>query len=490
MKDFKDKLVSGFAWQASTKLVLQLFSWVSTIWVARLLTPEDYGLVGMSGMVTSIFLLLATNGISSGIVNRIDINKVELDTMFWLSNVTGLILYALVYVLASPAAHFFGDEKLASLVQVAGLVVIFASIKIVPYTIALRNLNYKLISVTEMVGGFIGIACTLVLAILGFDYWSLVIGTLVSELATTIVYFYYSKFVPRFVCAISSVTDMLKFGTTLLGSRVLFSISSNIPIFLLSTFSSTKVTGHYQMAYTLGSMPTKKVGTLFSNLIFPAMSRVQDNRALAKKTFLQMHTSLLFVTGPLFLGLALVSEPLIEVVLTETWLPIVFPFQIICLISLFRLSSIFITRALEGLGQANITLIYQLLSIVIVGSAMLFGIVYFGLNGMLIAWVLSTPVVYLYLLTNIAKCLNIGLLELLKTFLPVLFCLATLAVAVYGVLEFLMTEHANITKLIVAPMVGAVVFFLSAYLFAREYVDNVKNIVTKKFKVKTKANAA
>lgn len=489
MKDFKDKLVSGFAWQASTKLVLQVASWSSTIWVARLLTPEDYGLVGMSGMVTSIFLLLATNGIASGIVNRININKLELDTMFWLAIFTGLALYAFLCAIASSAAKFFGDEKLVTLIQISGLVVVISSLKVVPFTIAMRNLDYKLISITTMIGGFVGIFCTLMLALLGFGYWSLVIGTLVSELTTTVVYFYNSKFIPRLTLVIPQVIDILRFGTTLLGGRVLFSVASNIPIFLLSTFSTTKITGHYQMAYTLGSMPTQKVGTLFSNLIFPAMSRVQDNRLLAKKTFLQMHSSLFFVTGPLFLGLALLSDPLIDVVLTEAWSPIAFPFKVICLISLFSLSSIFITRALEGLGRANVALIYQALSILVCGSSMLCGIVYYGLNGMLVAWVLSTPIVYLYLLSNISKILDISSAELLKTFLPLIICLLALGITVYAILVYLIPDSSSVVKLIVAPILGAVVFVLSALIFAREYVNTVSSIFLKGYS-KAKENSS
>ncbi len=84
MKDFKDSLVNGFAWQASTKLFVQIFSWVSTIWVARLLVPEDYGLVAMSGIVSGVFLLLVTSGLAAGVVNRKEITKGELDTVFWL----------------------------------------------------------------------------------------------------------------------------------------------------------------------------------------------------------------------------------------------------------------------------------------------------------------------------------------------------------------------------------------------------------------------
>ena len=94
MKDFKDSLVNGFAWQASTKLFVQIFSWVSTIWVARLLVPEDYGLVAMSGIVSGVFLLLVTSGLAAGVVNRKEVTKGELDTVFWFSVLKGRGLYA------------------------------------------------------------------------------------------------------------------------------------------------------------------------------------------------------------------------------------------------------------------------------------------------------------------------------------------------------------------------------------------------------------
>ena len=146
MDNFKNKLVKGFAWQASTKLFVQIFSWVSTVWVARLLVPEDYGLVAMSGLVVGIFIMLATTGFAAGVVNRVTISKAELDTVFWLSIIMGCFLYGIVFLIADIVAEFYEEDKLAGIIKVAGLTVLFCALKIVPSAIALRALDYKVIS--------------------------------------------------------------------------------------------------------------------------------------------------------------------------------------------------------------------------------------------------------------------------------------------------------------------------------------------------------
>ena len=486
MDNFKSKLVTGFAWQASTKLFVQIFSWVSTIWVARLLVPEDYGLVAISGLVVGVFIMLATTGFAAGVVNRANITKDELDTIFWLSILIGVLLYGIVFFIADIAGEFYEEDKLADVIKVAGLMILICASKIVPSALALRALDYKVISLNEMFGAFVGIAVTLSMAVLGYEYWSLIIGTIAAELFMTGVYYIFYKYIPNFVFKIKTVLDLLRFGITLLFASALKYISGNISTLLLSAYAGTASTGHYQMALTFGSLPSKKVGTLFSNLIFPAMSRIKNDKTLAKNTFLQMHTSLLFVTGPMFIGLALLAEPLIKVVLTPVWLPIIVPFQVICIIAIFQMSSLFITRAIEGLGDAKVSLNYQIYSIIICGSFMWFGVNGWGLNGMLAGWLLSSPIVYIYLLVKIAKKLDVLLVEVLKTYLPLGICLFFMCVSVFGLLEFMLAELSSIAQLILSSLAGVVVFLTAAFLFARPYVKSVKKVILSTFKKDTK----
>ena len=486
MDNFKSKLVTGFAWQASTKLFVQIFSWVSTIWVARLLVPEDYGLVAISGLVVGVFIMLATTGFAAGVVNRANITKEELDTIFWLSILIGVLLYGIVFFIADIAGEFYEEDKLADVIKVAGLMILICASKIVPSALALRALDYKVISLNEMFGAFVGIAVTLSMAVLGYEYWSLIIGTIAAELFMTGVYYIFYKYIPNFVFKIKTVLDLLRFGITLLFASALKYISGNISTLLLSAYTGTATTGHYQMAHTFGSLPSKKVGTLFSNLIFPAMSRIKNDKTLAKNTFLQMHTSLLFVTGPMFIGLALLAEPLIKVILTPVWLPIIVPFQVICIIAIFQMSSLFITRAIEGLGDAKVSLNYQIYSIIICGSFMWFGVNGWGLNGMLAGWLLSSPIVYIYLLVKIAKKLDVLLVEVLKTYLPLGICLFFMCVSVFGLLEFMLAELSSIAQLILSSLAGVVVFLTAAFLFARPYVKSVKKVILSTFKKDTK----
>lgn len=485
MDDFKNKLVTGFAWQASTKLFVQIFSWGSTIWVARLLVPEDYGLMAMSGLLTGVFIILATTGFAAGVVNRVNISKAELDTVFWLSFLLGGVLYGILFLLADVAAEFYEEDKLADVIKVAGLLVLLCALKIVPSALALRALDYKVISLNEMLGAFVGIIITLSMAMMGYEYWSLIFGTLASEVFMTAIYFVFYKYTPSFVFKIKSVLDLLRFGVTLLFANGLKFVSGNIPIFLLSTFTTTTTTGHYQMAHTFGTLPSSKLGNLFSNLIFPAMSRIKEDKSLAKNTFIQMHTSLLFVTAPMFIGLALVAEPLINVILTPTWLPIIVPFQVICIIAIFEMSSLFITRAIEGLGNARVSLNYQFYKIIICGPCMWFGVNNWGLSGMLIGWLVSSPIVYIYLLGKIANKLAIQLSELVRMYLPLGACLTFMCASVYMLLRFALEGLNHTEQLMLSSLTGVIIFFTTALLLARPYVIGVKRVISSTFKNNT-----
>tara|TARA_B100000408_G_scaffold138583_1_gene132791 strand:+ start:4371 stop:5840 length:1470 start_codon:yes stop_codon:yes gene_type:complete len=484
--NFKEKLIQGFAWQASTKLLVQILSWISTIWVARILTPEDYGLVALAGMVTGIFVLLASSGLAAGLVNRTNVVKEELDTMFWLSLLAGVFFYFSIFITAGSVSDFYDEPELANLIKFQGLFVVIASIKIVPSVCALREFDYKFISLTDMVGGLTVIVITLSMAIMGYEYWSLVVGTVIAELIMTIIYFLKYRYLPLLVLQYAKVKDVFRFGLTLFSSRGVSYISMYLPVFLISNYSNVQVTGHYKMAHTLAHLPSSKVGSLFQNLIFPTMSRIKENKELSRNTFIQMHTSLLFVTGPMFLGLALLAESIVVLLLTEKWLPIVFPFQVLCVIAILRLSAKFITGALEGLALANVSLQYQILTVLVCGPSMLIGLLIGDLNMMLLFWALSTPVAYLFLLNKIAKELAIAWYSILTPIIPLFFSLFLMSLAVFYIHGIYLDTYGEIYKIVFSILVGVVTYSVCLLLFAKQYLVKVLNLAKNSFKPKSK----
>lgn len=130
--DYKKSVLSGFAWEASTKAIVQIMSWVSTIWVARLLSPDDYGIVAISGIFTGLCQMLAGMGLSSGVVNRNAITTGEVRSVFYLSLLSGAGLYLLLFAISAPVANWYNLPELAYVLRVAGTVVIISSIAIVP----------------------------------------------------------------------------------------------------------------------------------------------------------------------------------------------------------------------------------------------------------------------------------------------------------------------------------------------------------------------
>lgn len=460
---------------------MQSLSWVSTVWVARILTPEDYGLVALAGMVTGLFLLLASSGLATGLVNRTEVVKEELDTIFWLSLLVGLFFYFIIFMTADLVSDFYNETELGDLIKFQGLYVVVTSLKIVPSVSALRDFNYKFISLTEMVGGLIVILVTLSMALMGYEYWSLVAGTIFAELVMTVIYFFRYRYIPNLIFQYKKVVDVLRFGLTLLTSRGVSFISMHLPLFLISNYSNVQVTGHYKMAHTLSHLPSSKVGSLFQKLIFPTMSRIKENKQLSRSTFIQMHASLLFVTGPMFVGLALLAESIVTLLLTEKWLPIVFPFQMLCVIAILKLSAKFITGALEGLGLARISLQYEVLTVLVCGPSMLIGLLLSDLNLMLLFWALSNPVAYMFLLYKIANELEISWYSILTPVIPLFFSLLVMSAAVFYMHNIYLHSYSEIYKIGISIFVGVLTYTACLLLFAKQYLAKVLSLAKKSF---------
>ncbi|RFA25161.1 hypothetical protein CAI21_19905 [Alkalilimnicola ehrlichii] len=413
----KRAVITGFAWQGATKVVVQTASWASTIFVARLIAPSDYGVMAAAAMFTQLLVLVTELGMAQGLIQAKETTRRQEDGVFYLSLLLGVLTYGGLYLVTPFVAAFFDMPILNQILPVLGVVVILGSLKTVPLAIVMRKMNFRYRSLVEMGQSLVMTVTVIVLAVQGFGVWSLVWGPIAANLFVALAYLPLLKRIPLPTMFSSAVVRIVSFGVKVTATNVLYFSWTRSDVTIIGRFLGERALGFYSMAFQFALLPLDKVGSIFNQVLFPALSRLQDNLAESRQLFLSLHRALLIISYPLIFGLIAIADDFIELLLTEVWLPIVPYLQVLCLVSAVRISGMLMPPVLYARGQPGLMVRYSVLCASVLPLTFFIGAQY-GLPGVVLGWLLVYPFLYLVLARFGLRALGLRWRELLQSAAP------------------------------------------------------------------------
>ncbi|HYT18640.1 MAG TPA: oligosaccharide flippase family protein, partial [Candidatus Polarisedimenticolia bacterium] len=321
-------MARAIAWNAAARWLAQIFSWASTIVVARLLSPYDYGLVGMAGLYLNLAMMVGTGGLGDAIVVFRDLTTEQVSQLNTVSVLTGFGLIALSLALAYPLSWFFAAPPLASIILVSSVWYIIGSLQVVPKGLLQKELRFKLLAVVETARAFFQAFMTIVFALLHFRYWSLVIGYLSGSAVASMLTLYWKRqgFAwPRF----RQLWSEIKYGIHLISSRVALYAYDNADFGVAGRVLGEVPLGNYTVAWTISSAPVEKIANLVTGVTPAYFSAVQKDQAELRRYLLRITETLSFITLPASIGLALCAEFLVPVLLGSKWNGAVGPLRLL-----------------------------------------------------------------------------------------------------------------------------------------------------------------
>jgi O-antigen/teichoic acid export membrane protein len=474
MDDLKSKVKSGFIWEASTKLVIQSLSWISTVFVARWLTPEDYGIIAVSGVFVVFFTVFAEMGLTSGLINKKEISKEEVNGVFWLSLCISFTLMVML-ILASPLVErIFDMQGLANIIAVASTVFVIASLRCIPTALVLRDLNYRYQALVGTLAQFVQVCTVMPLAYYGYGPWSLVYSTIAMQLVMTIAYLPQIKKIGMFSIKWHEIKEVVTYGTKMMSSTIMNTLSELSSSFLVGFILGQREVGVFSMAQQLAKIPLSKIGVIFNRVLFPAISRIKEDTTRAKELFLKFHRVLLMCTYPILIGTAFIAHDLVLILFTEKWLLIVPILQIICVLNLVQVSSMVMSPMLNGFGMPELIVRYNLLLLILLPIATVIGLQW-SITGMLIGWCVVYPAVYVYLFLKLKKALGFTFVYFVKTIQSVLFATLVMSIALIY-LDHVTIELATYVRLSLFVITGVCAYSSVYILFYRSELVELKSV--------------
>lgn len=318
-------------WLALFNGASQIFSWFSTLIVARLLMPDDYGLMEMATLLTGYVLIFHEMGLGSAIIQRDEISEEGLSSVFWLSVVWGVGLAMLCWFLAYPTVAIFDKPELLNITRAVSILFLLGPIIIVPRNLMHRELRFKEIGFIMAVSICLSCISMIALAWMGAGVWTLLAGHIVRESVQVVLLFSISRWRPLMYFSLSEAMPYLKFGLPVVGARSVNYLISKTDIFFGGRGFSTNALGQYSFALRLAEIPNFKILSIFNSVAYPALSKLKHDKQGFEKLYLQMLKIVAMIVLPVYLGGSYVAAQLIPLVLGEQWVSAVVPFQYICM---------------------------------------------------------------------------------------------------------------------------------------------------------------
>ena len=319
-ESLKKKTVKGIGWSAVEKFSGQGVQFLVTIVIARILTPKDFGLVGMLAVFISVSQALVDSGFSQALIRTQNRTQADNCTVFYFNIAISFFLYAILFFIAPWVADFYNEPQLLVLMRVLCLVVIINSFGAIQRALYTATLNFKTQAKASLIASTLSGIGGIILAYQGFGVWALVGQQLLNAFFCVTLFWWFSKWRPQLIYSWKSFHKLFAFGSNLLLSTLLNTIYNNIYQIVIGKIFNAASLGHFTQAKHFCQLPSSHITGILDRVIYPVLSSIQDDDEKLSSSYRRLLRTSAFIVFPLMCGLAAVSYPLIKILLGEKWM--------------------------------------------------------------------------------------------------------------------------------------------------------------------------
>jgi PST family polysaccharide transporter len=319
----------GAAWVIVSRITLQGLNLSTSIVLARLLTPTDFGLMGIVGLFTELATVLFQFGFGMALIQRETIRKEHVSAMFLMTLGMNALIWIGLVVASPSVGRYFNNKLVGTVLSVMALNFLIRAIGVCPASLLRRAMNFKVLTYGLVIDASTNLAVSITLASQGFGVWSLAYGGLAGGLAEKVYLFWAARWWPSMRTDRQAVRDLFRYGMNISFKSTLIYLFENSDNWIVGKNLGPAALGFYERSYNLMNKPVRELSGQFSSVLFPAFSRIQTDRDRLRAAFQKTLLSLSLVGYPVFAGLIVLAPEVIRVLLGAQWIPSIVPFQIL-----------------------------------------------------------------------------------------------------------------------------------------------------------------
>ena len=457
----RSKTVKGVVWSSIERFSTQGVQFLIMIIMARLLTPKDYGLIGMLAIFLAVAQSLIDSGFSQALIRKQDRTDVDNSTVFYFNIVVSSALYLILFIAAPFVADFYNQPELTSVMRVVCLGVILNSLAVVQRALLTVRIDFKTQAKASLSAAVISGCIGIVLAYCGFGVWSLVVQQLLNLSVNTLLLWIFSKWRPIAVFSWKSFHELFAFGSKMLASGLLDTLYRNIyPIVIGKLFSASSL-GHYTRAQQFSEFPSSNVTGIIQRVTYPILCGIQDETERLEAVYRKFLKLSAFIIFPLMIGMSAVARPFIDIVLGTQWGFCGQLLQIICFAMMWYPIHAINLNLLQVKGRSDLFLRLEIIK-KILGITVLCITAPFGLVVMCYGQIFNSIVALVINTYYTSKLINVGFIRQMKDLLPTILLSLIMFWAILLVNGFI---EVNMHRLVIGVLVGIIVYASGSYIF-------------------------
>lgn len=431
--DLKKKAASGMVWTALQKYSTMIISFISGIILARLLTPFDYGCIGM----LSIFMVLARTfidgGFASALIQKKNPSKEDYSTIFFWNLSVSVVMYATLYLTAPAIARFYDIPILSSVLRVQALVLFVNAFTLVQSNQLRKKLNFKLIAIVTVITSLISLAVTILMAYKGFGVWALVSSNLISATIPAVVYWLYVKWRPVMTFSWKSFEELFSFGFYMFLTHLVNNFGSQLQGLLIGKVYNPATMGYYSKAHGTEKLASQSISSVMTQVTYPLYAQVQDDKVALANMIKRLTSTLAFVTFPLMFILLLLAKPIFVLLYSDRWLQSVPYFQVLCVSGLAVCLQAVNLQSISAIGKSGTMFLWTLLKRCVGIGLIVGGLAYWGMKGLLIGFVMNSWFAYWVNILLVSKHIGYKWYRQLLDLFPIMLVAVLAAAISWGV---------------------------------------------------------
>lgn len=475
MASLKQKTLKGTFWTLIEQFSGKAFGFIIQIYLARLLMPEDFGLIAMVIIFIGIGTSIMDSGFGQSLIRTKNPSEADFSSIFYLNILMSIIVYILIYFMAPFVSDFYDESSLTFILRVLALIIVIRSFSLVQQTIMTINLDFKKQMIVNLISTIIGGCTATVIAFQGYGVWALVFMQLISNSLMALLFWYFGKWKPKRIFDIDRVKHHYSFGYKLMLNTFVNSIFNYIFDIVIGKFYSSSILGFYNRAATYQKFPTILLGRSINRVTYPMFSKLSENKTQMKQALKRINKLVIYVYTPFMFLLIFNAKQVIVILLTEKWLPVVPIFQILCLGGLLQPIQYYNTNIIKSLGDSALLLKINFFSrlFTVIG---LFVIINYGFYHLIVFQAISMVLVTLCFMWYSGLKINYHLLEQFKDILvdfSISFLISFLCYFINSTLNL-----SNLWSLIFYTICFLISYIVFSGLFKLESYTFIKNLIT------------
>ncbi|MDP8260307.1 MAG: MOP flippase family protein [Candidatus Gygaella obscura] len=387
--NLKQKTISGLFWSFLSQWGKQISQFIIVAILARLLSPDIFGVIAMAMIFTEFAMIFVDMGIGSALIQKQDAQEQHYSSAFWLNIVVGLILMLLMMISSPFIAKFFRQPELQPILVALSFNFLFSSFTVVQQSFLMKEMEFFKLAIRDIGAVILSGGLGIFMAYNGFGVWSLVIQVLSFTVFNGIFLWGFSPWRPKVVFSFTHIKEIAFFGGNLTGFNITNYFSRNIDKFLIGRFLGAEALGLYSLAYRLMLYPLQSISWVVGRVMFPAFSTIQNDLEKFRNSYLKLVKAISLITFPLMFCLFALTPEFILTVLGEKWIAIIIPVRILCVCGLVQSIVTTVGVVYMAKGRPDIQFKLQLLGVTIVTLSVLIGLRW-GINGVALFYTVQT----------------------------------------------------------------------------------------------------